>query len=58
MKWFCATEKLPRPTEEMLKAGLLRHLVYKPGVTVNKFETRKKTTMNSYLRNGKVVTLR
>ena len=58
LEWFCATEKLERPTEEELRMGLRRHLVYRPGVIVNKFGTRKKTTVNGYLRDGKVVTLR
>jgi hypothetical protein len=52
LEYFLAGQQLPRPTEQELRQFLRRHFVYKPGKTVNKFETRKKSTVNCYTREG------
>ncbi len=57
LEWYCATEKLERPTDDELRKGLRRHLMYKAGIPMNKFGSRKRTTVNGYLKDGKVVTL-
>ncbi|CAE8613832.1 unnamed protein product [Polarella glacialis] len=54
---FCRFTNHDRPAEAALRRVIRLFLVYKPGLTVNKFGTRKKTTCNCYVtKTGAIAT--
>jgi hypothetical protein len=56
-EYFCGKEDVPLAHSDLYRQALRRHMVYKPGHTINKFGQRKKTTVNCYLLNGQPAAL-
>jgi hypothetical protein len=55
---FSGKEDVPLVHPDAYRVGLRRYLVYKPGHTINKYNHRKKTTINCYLMNGQPVAIK